>query len=185
MDIFDAQIDNNVVNNSPGNGGGIHIGGDGSLRIRFGSVSGNSAGSEGGGIWNASGTLDITGTIISDNTASGDDADQGGGGLYNNGGGSIIVRSGTRIVNNTADGASGSGGGILNNMNASLTISGAIIMNNEANRAGGGIEDASGNGSSFAIIDSRIDSNIVNTSPGNGGGIHIGGNGNLTVRVER
>lgn len=181
--INNSTIDNNEVFTSPGNGGGIHIGGDGSLAIDGGSVSGNVAGAEGGGIWNNNGTLKVTGTMIANNSATGDAANQGGGGLYNNeGGGLIDVREGTVIMGNTATGASGSGGGILNDVGGTLTISGAVIKNNTANRAGGGIEDASGDATLVVITNTSVDSNTVFTAPGNGGGIHIGGNGGMSFR---
>ncbi|CAH0998942.1 hypothetical protein LEM8419_00237 [Neolewinella maritima] len=180
--ITNSSIDDNVVNTAPGNGGGIHIGGDGSLTVSGGSVSGNSAGAEGGGIWNNLGTLTVTDRArIRSNVAMGDDADMGGGGLYNNGGGTIVVSNGVSIRGNKATGTSGSGGGILNNTGATLRIANSRIEANTANRAGGGIEDASGAASTFTISSTTIDRNVVNTAPGNGGGIHIGGDGDLTI----
>ena len=180
--VMNSKIDDNVVNDAPGNGGGIHIGGDGSLTVTGGTVSGNSAGAEGGGIWNNLGTLTVTGgTRIRNNVAMGDDADMGGGGLYNNGGGTIIVSNGVSIRGNKATGMSGSGGGILNNVGATLTIMGSRIEANEANRAGGGIEDASGAGSEVTITDTKLDRNVVNNAPGNGGAIHVGSDGDLMI----
>ena len=179
--IVDSRIVRNTVFEAPGNGGGVHIGGDGSLSVTGGSVSGNKAGAEGGGIWNNQGTLSLTGTLVRNNVAMGDDADQGGGGLYNNGGGTIALDGGVRVETNVASGASGSGGGILNGVDATLTIMDSYVTGNTANRAGGGIEDISGMASMFTITNSMIDDNTVNFSPGNGGGVHIGGNGSLMV----
>ena len=179
--ITETRINKNTVFNAPGNGGGIHIGGDGSMTVTGGAVNQNTAGAEGGGLWNASGTLTVSNTIVANNTAMGNDADQGGGGLYNNGNGTIVLTDNARILNNKATGTSGSGGGILNNVGATLTIMDSEITGNEANRAGGGIEDASGSGSAFTVTNTMIDDNVVYTSPGNGGGIHIGGDGSLTV----
>ncbi len=179
--ITDSRIEDNQVNNAPGNGGGIHIGSDGDLTLSGGTVSRNRAGAEGGGIWNGMGTLSIMGTVIRDNSAAGNDADQGGGGLYNNGGGTIALTGGTMVKSNKATGTSGSGGGILNNVDATLTITDSRIENNEANRAGGGIEDVSGSAAAFTITNSMVNQNKVNNAPGNGGGIHIGGDGNLTI----
>ena len=183
-----CNVNGNVVNTSPGNGGGIHVGGNGNLRVRLGQVNDNTAGAEGGGIWMGTGKLDIRGTRVDGNVAAGDDADQGGGGLYNQGG-TMIVNPDTRITNNAATGTSGSGGGILNGVAVvegstiagSLRINDATISNNTANRAGGGVEDASGAASRFFVINARIDSNDVLTSPGNGGGIHITGDGSLVL----
>ena len=173
-------VNDNTVNTSPGNGGGIHAGAGVNLNIRLGQVSGNTAGSEGGGIWLGSGMLTVRGTLVDGNEALGADADQGGGGLYNDGG-MMIVNPDTRITNNVASGASGSGGGILNNDGGRLRVNDATIRNNIANRAGGGIEDASGDAAISVVINARIDSNTVNTSPGNGGGIHVGGDASMMV----
>ncbi len=64
-------------NTAKGNGGGINNGGI--LNITGGSISGNTANDNGGGIYN-SGTLTITGGSITGNTSA-----KGGGGIYNTG----------------------------------------------------------------------------------------------------
>ncbi len=62
---------------NPGNGGGLHIGGDGVVTISDSSIRGNAA-VEGGGLWNSpAGTLTVTRSLIADNTAT------TGGGVYN------------------------------------------------------------------------------------------------------
>ena len=179
--VTDTRINRNVVNTAPGNGGGVHVGSDGDFFLTGGTVDKNMAGQEGGGLWNGAGTMTVSGTLIRDNVANGDAADNGGGGVYNNGMGTVLLKDNVRLFGNKATGASGSGGGILNNMGATLKIMDSQVSRNEANRAGGGIEDASGAGSDFTIMNSSIDDNIVNTAPGNGGGIHIGGDGSLTL----
>ncbi len=178
--ISGSVIMNNNGGANPGNGGGIHIGSDGDLMVMSSEVDDNVA-VEGGGIWNSAGTLTLDNTGVSNNIATGDDADQGGGGLYNNGNGTIILRNDTDVTDNQATGTSGSGGGILNNTGGTLTITDSDVLRNSANRAGGGIEDASGGLSSFTITGSNIADNTVATNPGNGGGIHIGGDGNLDI----
>ena len=67
--LTNVTLDNNVAQGTSGNGGGLHVTGDGDVNITGGSVSGNSAASEGGGIWNDTGTLTIDGTTIDGNTA--------------------------------------------------------------------------------------------------------------------
>ncbi|WP_020568315.1 T9SS type A sorting domain-containing protein [Neolewinella persica] len=182
LTITNGTISDNVVFNAPGNGGGIHVGGDGNISFRSGTVSGNQAGAEGGGIWIGSGTLTVgQKTIIDGNSAAGNDPDQGGGGLYSNGGGTMFIQNDVVISNNSATGTSGSGGGILNNTGATLRIDGAIIRNNSANRAGGGVEDVSGAGSTVLITQSTISDNTVGTAPGNGGGVHVSGDGDVTI----
>ncbi|MBC6994142.1 choice-of-anchor Q domain-containing protein [Neolewinella lacunae] len=181
--LTSTRVDSNEVFNSPGNGGGIHVGGNGSVNFVSGTVNGNIAGSEGGGIWIATGTLTLGGSVVIDgNTAEGNDADQGGGGLYSNGGGTMVLTPGVTITNNSATGTSGSGGGILNHGGATLQIDSAIIMGNTANRAGGGIEDISGDSSEVMIINAILSNNEVFNAPGNGGGLHVGGNGSVTIR---
>ncbi|MEZ4956230.1 MAG: hypothetical protein R2825_21910 [Saprospiraceae bacterium] len=65
------------------NGGGLHVSGDGTVTVSGGTVSGNTASSEGGGLWNGAGVMLVSGAMITSNTASGAGADQGGGGIYN------------------------------------------------------------------------------------------------------
>ncbi len=126
--------------------------------------------------------MSVEGVTINDNIALGTGSDNGGGGVFNNGG-TLRLINGTRISNNTATEGSGSGGGVFNAVGGNLFVNQAIINRNSANRAGGGIEDASGSGdtTSFVVINTTIDSNIVNNSPGNGGGIHVGGGGNMSI----
>ncbi len=148
MTLTDVTISSNVVGNSPGNGGGIHVtdlAGDeaSTVTITGGSIDQNSAASEGGGIWNdEGGILTVNGTGLSGNTASGASSTNGGGGIFNNGGTVTIQSDGETAVtigSNVADGAAGSGGGILNS-GGTLTITDATITANSAVRAGGGIE---------------------------------------------
>lgn len=187
VDIRGGSVSNNVVNASPGNGGGIHTGG-GDTNIDGTTFDGNMAGQEGGGVWNG-GTMKLARATVSNNIAMGTDADDGGGGVFNQAGDLTIV--GGSITGNTAiatnetggnsneeDGSdlqgtgSGSGGGVLNRDGANLTILNVAINGNEANRAGGGIEVRGG---TVIIRGGTVSSNVVNTSPGNGGGIHTGG----------
>ncbi|WP_161604366.1 choice-of-anchor Q domain-containing protein [Roseiconus nitratireducens] len=170
---------------SPGNGGGLHVTGNATVNIFGGTVSGNSAAREGGGLWNGGGTMVIDGTTISHNTASGAAADDGGGGVFNNGG--TIEIENSLVIGNVADGLSGSGGGILN-LGGSLAISSTTISGNTANRAGGGIEVTAGSNTTLTNVtlgsdrdgendDTEGNSVAENPNPGNGGGLHIGGDG--------
>lgn len=188
-DTGDVTLSNvNMLNNNvgfapavaaPGNGGALHITGSGDTEITGGTVSGNRAAAEGGGLWNGSGTMDITGVTIDNNTASGLEATQGGGGLFNNGGTMNVV--GGSITNNTAtnDDTTGrtSGGGILND-NGILTVNpgsdGAAvdITGNTTNRAGGGIETING---TVTLNNVNLSNNDGGTRPGNGGGLHVSG----------
>lgn len=165
---------------SPGNGGGLHITGNGNLTYTGGSVGSNLAALEGGGLWNGSGTMTLSGLDISSNTASGPAADDGGGGVFNNGG--TLNISNTRLDSNIADGASGSGGGILNNTGGTLVMNGGSLSGNRAPRAGGGIEDNAGAGVTLTNV--TVNSNTTSANPGNGGGLHITGAGNVTINTS-
>ncbi|MEZ5944588.1 MAG: choice-of-anchor Q domain-containing protein [Planctomycetaceae bacterium] len=178
---LDANVAGPMGSAAPGNGGGLHVTGAGDVMITDGTVSGNTAALEGGGLWNGSGTMTISGTLIAGNTASGSAADDGGGGVFNNGG--MLTISDATISNNIADGAAGSGGGILS-LDGMVTITGSTLTFNSANRAGGGIEVVTG---TVNIVNSNLITNDVDgvagtPSPGNGGGLHVTGMG-ATVNI--
>ena len=169
---------------APGNGGGLHVTGSGSVMVTGGSVNGNMAAAEGGGLWNGVGTMTVVDAVLSGNTASGAGPDQGGGGLFNAGG--TLDVSGSTISMNVADGASGSGGGILNDVGSSLTVADSILSSNVSNRAGGGIEDNSGSAGSVVLSGVTFIANNTGVAPavaapGNGGAFHITGPGNSTI----
>lgn len=167
---------------APGNGGGFHITGTAFATFLGGSVTGNIAALEGGGLWNQVGSRLVLSDIdITENVALGDGADDGGGGVFNNGG-DLLITNGTTISDNSATGTAGSGGGIFST-DGDVTIIESEISSNVANRAGGGIE----------LIDGQLilrrsvlggplpsDGNIAgpegSASPGNGGGLHVTGN---------
>jgi fibronectin-binding autotransporter adhesin len=179
---------------NPGNGGGFHATGNATVNIDGGTITGNDADSEGGGLWNGSGIMTISDTsgnvLIDSNTASGIAADNGGGGIFNSAGGTIIIQDNNAntvtISNNVADGTEGSGGGIFNDGGGTLTITGAVIDNNSANRAGGGIEDNSGAGLGVMLTNVTLSNNDVDggagaPAPGNGGGLHVTGVGDVVI----
>ncbi len=177
--LVDVTLSDNTTGSAPGNGGGVHITGPGDMDITGGMVTGNTAAAEGGGLWNGAGLMTVTNVMIDGNTASGNDADQGGGGIYNLSG-TLMVTGGV-ISNNTADGMSGSGGGILNDAGATLMVDGTEITANTAMRAGGGIEDNSGEGTVVTLVDVTLSDNTTGSAPGNGGGVHITGPGDMDI----
>ncbi|WP_178984617.1 beta strand repeat-containing protein [Winogradskyella helgolandensis] len=175
---------------APGNGGGLHITGAGSAIVTGGTVSGNVAGKEGGGLWNGSGVLDVVDVTITENSAVGDAT--GGGGIYNNGNGTINISAGTILSGNIASGATpgGRGGAIFNNTDGVLNLAnGLAITGNYASRAGGAIEDNS-NGNlilsgvtltgNAAGVDIGL-GNAITPNPGNGGAVHLSGTTNATI----
>ncbi len=181
LSLTNATIDSNITASSPGNGGGIHITGATNVTLLGGSVSGNTASSEGGGLWNGTGIMNLAGVTVANNTASGDASNQGGGGIYNLRG-VVLTQSNTVIENNVADGASGSGGGVLNDSAATLIMSQTVVRGNIASRAGGGIEDNSGASTAVSLIDVTLEANSTGSTPGNGGGLHVTGAGNVEMK---
>lgn len=177
--LTNVNLDSNIAAMAPGNGGGLHVTGAGIVSITGGTVSGNLASAEGGGLWNGSGIMTINGTSIRGNESRGKDADQGGAGIYNLSGNLEIMNS--IISNNFADSALASGGGILNDAGATLLVSNSVIKSNRARRAGGGIEDNSGASTTVTLNNVNLDSNIVAPMPGNGGGLHVTGAGNIEI----
>ena len=176
-----TTLSGNSAGPAPGNGGGLHLTGAGTVSFDRGVATGNTASAEGGGLWNsATGTMDITRSEITNNTASGAAADQGGGGLFQDGegavGGTMTVDRST-ISANKADGASGSGGGILND-EGSLTVERSEIASNTSKRAGGGVEANIG---TTELSRTTLAANTTGTNPGNGGGLHLSGAGSVTI----
>lgn len=51
LTLTDTDLTDNSTGASPGNGGGIHISGSDNSFITGGTISGNSAANEGGGLW--------------------------------------------------------------------------------------------------------------------------------------
>ncbi|BAO56399.1 T9SS type A sorting domain-containing protein [Nonlabens marinus] len=175
-----------TANGGPGNGGAIHVTGPGNNAIVGGEFSSNDAANEGGGLWNGSGTMTVSGATINANTAAGSDTAvagaSGGGGIYNEGG-TLVLEQSTVVTNNQATGAQSTGGGVLNAA-GTFTATDSEISGNESNRAGGGIET---NGdSSVTLTNVTLDGNTTGVvvgagAPGNGGGLHVSGAAPVTI----
>lgn len=177
-EVSTSQLTMNTTGPMPGNGGGLHLTGAGTVRVTQCTVEGNVAAAEGGGLWNsAAGTLEVAGCDITGNRAGGAAFDQGGGGVFSDGGATTITRC--LIADNVADGALGSGGGVLNNLGA-MTISDTRIVGNTCRRAGGGVEANVGTTRLERVL---LQDNVTGSSPGNGGGLHLTGAG--LVEVDR
>jgi CSLREA domain-containing protein len=160
-------INNSVVSNnsSSGQGGGISNE-DGSvsgrnviLTINNSIIRDNMTNGNGGGIYSANGirgTLNLTNTTISNNTA------KFGGGIVIN---SAANLTNVMVINNTSQ--QGYGGGIVNsNFSAPITITDSTISNNVANLGGGGLFN--GDGAQTTITNSTVSSN---TAAQGGGGL--------------
>ncbi len=174
-DLDRVSLLGNTAGPTPGNGGGLHITGDGRIEVLDSVVRNNQAAREGGGLWNAGGTMTVTNTTVAGNTAAGDADDDGGGGLFNNGG-TLLVR-GSNVNDNDATGTLGSGGGLFAN-GGTLDIANSEVAANGANRAGGGIEALGGQADLAGV---QLVENVAGDNPGNGGGLHVTGAGAVTV----
>lgn len=111
-------------------GGGVFSGYPSSVTLTDDTISGNSAGFAGGGVWNQS-TMNL-----SDDTISGNSATRGGG----------VAGSGTiTITNDTITGNSANtGGGILNDiLHSAAVVTNDTITGNSATYEGGGISNTS------------------------------------------
>lgn len=110
-----VRLTNNDTGPTPGNGGGLHLTGTGSVSVSNSSVMGNTASEEGGGLWNsATGTMSVQGSRIVNNSANGTSGS--GGGLLNNLG--TLSASSSMIDRNSATRA---GGGIEANVGSTTT----------------------------------------------------------------
>ena len=133
-----GNLNNLTITNGNNNGGG-GIFNTGTLTVTNSTVSGNTANVNGygGGIDNLGGTLTITNSIVSGNTAKGD-----GGGIY--------TTSGTlTVTNSTVSGNTSSfrGGGIIS-YNGTATLTNVTITGNRSNDngsvTGGGLSNLGG-----------------------------------------
>ena len=98
------SIESPSGNNSASDGGGLAN--VATLSLTGGTVTGNMAGSSGGGLWDRSGTSTLTNTTVSGNTALGH-----GGGLYSVT--STLNLSGCTLSGNQATGPGARGGGLF------------------------------------------------------------------------
>ena len=133
-----------------------------------GTISGNTASRDGGGVYNDGGTFTMENVTISGNTAA-----SGGGGVSSYNGGTVTLENVTvsdNTANNTEDPSGACGGGIFCST-GTLTVRGGIISGNEIkgtrNTYGGGIY--LGNSATAEITDVTISGNTAY----NGGGIAV------------
>ena len=149
-----------VVNGNGVDGGGISNAG--TLTLSNSTISGNTASSDAGGIFNA-GTLTVSNSTLSGNTAV------YGGGIFNgqNVQNLALAANDATVSGNTATG--GSGGGIFN-MGGTLTLTNTIVAGNSESNAGDDCVSC-GTQSGYNLISTPTD--IVNSmlaSLGNYGG---------------
>ncbi len=121
---------------APRGGGAAVANYGGTLSITGSTISGNSAMLQAGALYSVDGTVTISDSTINDNSATG-----GSGGQGNDGGAIWISGSTAQITNSTISNnhADDDGGAIRLFLNASLTISHSTITGNSSNNQGGAI----------------------------------------------
>ena len=145
-------------------GGGIYSAGP--LQIAEATIRGNSAGIDGGGIYNRhSSVLTLADTSIAENRAASD-----GGGVYSSG--RLNVADST-VAGNSAD---NSGGGIFGSR-STLTVTNSTITQNSAGYSGGGISEDRG---TVTVTNSTI---AGNSADRHGGGFAGHGTWTLTNSI--
>lgn len=146
-----------------GNGGGVSIDFGGTLTVTNSTFSNNTATNFGGGIFNNGDTLTVTNSVFSGNRA-------GSGGGIAGINGALNVTDSTFSGNNTS---AGDGGGIFNNSNT-LTVTNSTLSGNNAVGGGGGIYNS---GNLLTVTKSTLSGNHA----GGGGGGIFNTNSTLTV----
>jgi transcriptional regulator with XRE-family HTH domain len=136
LTLTNITVSDNATLNSGGAisnyGGSNPNGGGGTLRLTHCIISGNvTQGTFGGGISNYGGTVTISNSSISGNTAA------AGAGIFNEGG--SLRLSNSTVSDNRIDG-NGDGGGIYNVENGMLTLTNSTVSGNTA-QYGGGIDN--------------------------------------------
>ncbi len=195
FNMYGGAIEGNVANEQGGGAGGIHISAAGTFNMENGSVINNNSRRNGGGFYNE-GTLNISGGLISGNTATYTDKNDPtiffGGAIFNTG---VLNITGGEISGNTAKSCGGavynlgtmtvsggtisgnasqmySAGGIFVDGNGTLTVSGGFITNNTAGQFGGAIAVTSTNAKALVITGGAFSGNACGANQC-GGDIYI------------
>ncbi len=141
-------------------GGGIHVGNGTTCTIEGGTIKGNKADSDGGGIY-VRGTLKMTGGTITENWA-----DDTAGGIYCRDSGTFDIENVT-ISNNESK---NDGGGMIVHLKSDASIKNCRIINNKSKTEDGGAFRLEAGGKTLRVSDTEISGN---SAENNGGGIVI------------
>ena len=170
----ELTLSNSSVTNSDATGGtsfstgiGGGIGNFGTLTVTNTEISGNTA-RNGAGIGQTDATLVVTGSTLSGNSSSG--AISYGGGISSRGSGSNVTVYSSTIDSNSA----GFNGGGIYLQGGALTVANLTIANNTAGNEGGGIRSAAG--ANVNITNTTLSGNYAQFV----GGHHAGTKGGLT-----
>ena len=127
----------------------------------------------GGGIYNQSGTVNVTNSTFSGNTAPGPGligSPGGGGGIYNNGNGATV-----NVTHSTFSGNSASFGGGISNNGGTVNVTQSTFSGNTASFSAGGIYNLPG--STLNVTNSTFSGNSASNTGGgilsNGGTVNV------------
>jgi CSLREA domain-containing protein len=155
-------VNGNTISSGGNVGGGINN--SGTLTVTNSTFSGNTAANGGGGIFNENGTL-----TVANSTFSGNSANTGGG----SGGGGIYNWATLTVTGSTFSGNNGGYGGGIYNPNGIATVANSTFSANTASSYGGGIY----NSGTATVTNSTFSGN---TAPsGSGAGLY--NDGQLTL----
>jgi len=178
-----SRVDHNTAAEGGGEASGGGIANGGTAVLRGSSVDHNSVpGGGGAGIFNH-GTMTVTDSQITGNTAPADSAGNDGnvGGIANinfgippSGGSGVLTMTGSTVSGNSA---SGFGGGLGNAPDSTATITGSSVSGNSSGQFGGGVV----NFGALAMTGSRV---LDNTAAA-GGGIANQEGGTVTLTGTR
>jgi len=169
-----ANLSNSLVSNNTASGGGGIANSDTltmpATMVVSNSILSNNSATYGGGIDNGFGTVTLSNSTLSDNSAPG----SVGGGIYNGSGVSGVGR--VSVVNSLLWGNSAAGGGGIDNYLATVTLSGSLVWDNNA-ADGGGIDNLDG---TVNITNGHFAGNTGTSTPPYTGIYNMGG----TLKVD-
>ena len=168
MTIQGGNAQNNPFDTSTYHGEGGGIENNGMLTINNCTISGNAAGTHGGGIFNYGGTVTVNNSTLSGNSA----LLGNGGGIANLASGMLTVRDST-ISGNHA----GLNGGGVENLGATLTFDHSVLSGNDAALSGGGIYNS-------RTLTVTVSYGTFTGNSANGGGGMSVGSGTVTVNYS-
>jgi Dockerin type I domain len=157
LTMLDSRLTGNSTTGSLSRGGAVNVNGASVVSLIRCTVSGNTAGRNGGGFYFASGgTLTITDSTLSANKANAVTSNLGGGALFLNG-------TKATVLNSTLSGNSGTGGGAIRQtaVSATLTVQNSTIAFNSAT-TGGGIVRVAG---TITLTSTIVAMNVASTGP--------------------
>ncbi len=180
--VTDSTISGNMAAERDADGGGIRsraTSGDNStvsVTITGSTISDNTAGDYGGGIFQSADEGFAT-LVVNNSTISGNTAIDGGGGIYHYAdfGSATLVLTGSTISGNYTYEEGGGIAQYADSGSASLTINNSTISGNTAGDDGGGIHQDNGGGSlTLEVNNSTVTGNRADAD-GDGGGFEFGG----------